>query len=273
VTARPARAWSAALRHVVEALTRLGIDAQAAGGLAARAWGGCRDLVDLDFFVADRALSDAARHLHPSVSRGPARVRSDRWDMTVLELVVEGCRVELGGADSGRYRDTAGSWHPAAVDFAAGVTRTVFGVSVPVMPRASLIAYKTALGREVDLVDLHELTGCGGPVDTRLAVYGTLAPGAANHHVVADLRGSWMPGVVHGELEPTGWGTTYGFPAFRWQPDAATVPVRLLRSTDLPAAWARLDEFEGPGYRRVLVPVTVGAERVLANIYAVQGAP
>ena len=190
----------------------------------------------------------------------------------VLSLDVRGRRVELGGADTGRYRDAAsGAWCPCGVDIASGVRHTVLGVPVDVLARAPLIACKAALQREVDLVDLHQLTGSGGAVETRLAVYGTLAPGAPNHAVVADLRGTWSRGVVHGHLHPTGWGVTYGFPALVWHPDAAAVAVQLLTSPDLPAAWDRLDQFEGAAYERTLVPVTTATDRVLANIYVARG--
>jgi gamma-glutamylcyclotransferase (GGCT)/AIG2-like uncharacterized protein YtfP len=264
-------AWGRALREITAALARHGIPAQAAGGLAVRGWGGSRALVDLDFYVPDGSLAHAASCLGAWVVRGPDRIRSARWDIAVLTLEVAGCRVELGGAESARYRDDAGAWHGASIDFAAGVDRSVLGVAISVMPRESLIAYKSALAREVDLVDLHDLTGAGGAVDTRLAVYGTLAPGESNHGVVAGLQGTWTRGLFHGELHATGWGSTYGFPALRWRPDAPPVRVRLLTSADLPAAWTRLDRFEGPGYRRIVVPVTQREDRILANIYVERG--
>lgn len=107
----------------------------------------------------------------------------------------------------------------------------------------------------------------------RLAVYGTLAPGEVNHHEVEDLVGTWHPGFVRGVFTPQGWGTTYGFPALRWDPDGPPVPVQVLVSPDLPDHWQRLDEFEGPGYRRILVPVEDEAGRLLtvANLY--EGVP
>ncbi|MGZ8456592.1 MAG: gamma-glutamylcyclotransferase [Gemmatirosa sp.] len=107
-----------------------------------------------------------------------------------------------------------------------------------------------------------------------LAVYGTLAPGRSNHHVVAPLGGAWTAGVVEGALAPEGWGATLGYPALRPQAGGAAVPVQVLSSARLPEAWGRLDAFEGPAYRRVLVPVfdaEASRERRLytvANLYA-----
>jgi gamma-glutamylcyclotransferase (GGCT)/AIG2-like uncharacterized protein YtfP len=117
-------------------------------------------------------------------------------------------------------------------------------------------------------------------VSWRLAVYGTLAPGRPNHHVVASLGGGWTDGVVEGDLSAEGWGATLGYPAFRPRAGGAAVAVQVLTSPALPAAWAALDEFEGAEYRRILVPVLrpdAAGERALqtvANIYAAAaGAP
>src|SRR5215207_10740041 len=48
-----------------------------------------------------------------------------------------------------------------------------------------------------------------------LAVYGTLAPGQPNHHVVAPLGGGWKDGLIEGDLLPVGWGAALGYPGFR----------------------------------------------------------
>ncbi len=104
-----------------------------------------------------------------------------------------------------------------------------------------------------------------------LIVYGTLAPGEINHHIIAGLSGTWSDGVVEGDLWPAGWGATLGFPALHWRPGGREVPVHVLRSRALPTAWDRLDRFEGDGYRRILVP-TFRADRLsgVGNLYAIR---
>lgn len=107
-----------------------------------------------------------------------------------------------------------------------------------------------------------------------LAVDGTLAPGEPNHHVVAPLGGEWTDGLIEGDLFPVGWGATLGYPAFRPRTGGATVAVHVLTAPLLATAWPDLDRFEGPEYRRILVPVFrpgPGDERRLstvANLYA-----
>jgi gamma-glutamylcyclotransferase (GGCT)/AIG2-like uncharacterized protein YtfP len=104
----------------------------------------------------------------------------------------------------------------------------------------------------------------------RLAVYGSLAPGEPNHHVIEAIRGAWTIGFVRGQREESGWGSGLGYPAITWKPDGDPVPVKLLTSPDLPLHWRRLDSFEGAEYVRILVPVEDEAGGLLAvsNIYA-----
>lgn len=107
--------------------------------------------------------------------------------------------------------------------------------------------------------------------ETRLAVYGTLAPGRPNHHQIADLTGHWYDGSVRGRLVQAGWGAAMGYPGIIVDGDDAetdAVPVQVLESSDLPAHWRRLDIFEGPGYRRVPVEVDSADGVVIASIYA-----
>ena len=107
----------------------------------------------------------------------------------------------------------------------------------------------------------------------RLAVYGSLAPGKANHHMLAKYAGTWTRGRVRGELVNAGWGAAGGFPGLIPRDDGPWVPVEVFESQALRSAWPELDAFEGEEYERVLVrvyPEEDSAERVLfiANIYA-----
>jgi gamma-glutamylcyclotransferase (GGCT)/AIG2-like uncharacterized protein YtfP len=98
--------------------------------------------------------------------------------------------------------------------------------------------------------------------DTRLAVYGTLAPGRINHHQISALAGNWQRGTVRGELFASGWGAALGFPGLILDPLGPLVDVDLLESEELAEHWNRLDEFEGIGYKRVVAAVeTEGGKR------------
>ena len=100
---------------------------------------------------------------------------------------------------------------------------------------------------------------------TRLFVYGSLAPGRSNAHVLGPLPGSWEPAKVEGLLIPEGCELSYGYPALilnSKDPDAGEVSGLLFSSPALPDFWPELDEFEGEGYRRVITSVTTDAGEV-----------
>ncbi len=102
----------------------------------------------------------------------------------------------------------------------------------------------------------------------RLAVYGSLAPGGENHHVLAELDGEWLRGTVAGRHEEVGWGTSLGYPALRWDPTGQAVPVWVLSAGELVDRWPQLDRFEGPDYVRSLIPVFSQSRLLcIANIY------
>ena len=107
--------------------------------------------------------------------------------------------------------------------------------------------------------------------ERRLASYGTLAPGRANHHHVRGIRGRWFTGTVRGRLIEEGWGATMGFPALVLDPTGPEVEVQVLESAELPEHWERLDEFEGSGYQRVAALVMTADEPVHASIYVLAG--
>ena len=95
-----------------------------------------------------------------------------------------------------------------------------------------------------------------------LVVYGTLAPGRENHHLLADLSGTWSEVTIFGEL-----GEWEGYPMFRWSASGARIAAWLLRSAELPAHYGRLDEFETDAYVRVLVPFEAPSGTGMANCY------
>ncbi len=86
----------------------------------------------------------------------------------------------------------------------------------------------------------------------RLFVYGTLAPGQPNAHVLADIPGTWEPATVRGRLYQEGWGAVMGYPGIVLDEHGDEIPGLLFSADSLSHYWARIDEFEGEGYTRVL---------------------
>jgi gamma-glutamylcyclotransferase (GGCT)/AIG2-like uncharacterized protein YtfP len=106
----------------------------------------------------------------------------------------------------------------------------------------------------------------------RLFVYGTLAPGRPNAHVLADIRGEWEPATVTGTLFQEGWGAAAGYPGILLDPQGGEVEGFVFSSDRLDEHWARLDAFEGEGYERVVTTVKRRDGTVVdAYIYRLSG--
>ena len=60
-----------------------------------------------------------------------------------------------------------------------------------------------------------------------------------------------------------------GYPRLVLDPAGDCIEVHIFESVDLPDHWARLDEFEGSGYRRVTARVTTADGELDASIYEI----
>lgn len=103
----------------------------------------------------------------------------------------------------------------------------------------------------------------------RLAVYGTLAPGRANHWKLASLYGHWFRGTIRGRRIAAGWGNDHGFPGVQLAPDGDEIAVDVFECDDLPGHWIDLDAFEGTEYERVVTEVATADGPVTAHIYVI----
>lgn len=102
----------------------------------------------------------------------------------------------------------------------------------------------------------------GGDPGERLVVYGSLAPGGVNNFILARLGGSWHRCTIRGRIR-----MYRGFRAFKYDPAGEEIPAWLFSSPALPEKFPDLDDFEGDDYQRILIPVNVGGQKILANIY------
>ncbi len=113
----------------------------------------------------------------------------------------------------------------------------------------------------------------GNRMTNRLFVYGTLAPGRPNEHILADVSGTWEPATVRGSLLQEGWGAVVGYPGIVLTESGDQIEGFVFTSEELAAHWARLDKFEGDGYVRVLVSAQLqDGATVEAYIYALASA-
>ena len=105
----------------------------------------------------------------------------------------------------------------------------------------------------------------------RLFVYGTLAPGQANEHLLATIEGEWSPATVRGYWDADGWGLTQGFPGLMLDTAGAHVAGYRFSSLEPRNHLQRLDEFEGEEYQRVRAQVTMAnGQAMVAYVYVVR---
>ena len=101
-----------------------------------------------------------------------------------------------------------------------------------------------------------------------LFVYGTLAPGRSNAHILEPLQGTWEAASIYGILHEEGWGATDGFPAVRLGGNNKVAGL-LFQSPLLNEFLPELDLFEGEDYRRVEVDVMLDCNiRERAFVYS-----
>lgn len=105
--------------------------------------------------------------------------------------------------------------------------------------------------------------------ETRVAVYGALAPGEAKHYMLVPIRGVWTPGFVRGRLEGGPFSAVLGMKGIRLEGGAERVPVHVLQSAMLGSMWSTLDIFKAGGFARLLTPVeNSDGVSAVANIFA-----
>jgi gamma-glutamylcyclotransferase (GGCT)/AIG2-like uncharacterized protein YtfP len=87
----------------------------------------------------------------------------------------------------------------------------------------------------------------------RLIVYGSLAPGESNEHVLQPLKGTWSSGFIKGYKEILTTGEAIGYYAFTPDDNGPDIEVLIFESDELFGYWDVLDEFEGDDYKRILI--------------------
>ena len=154
----PVRHTASALAWIVDLLQRHHVPFQAVGGLAARAYGATRELVDLDFYVRMDQLGPLLGEIAPHLTWGPAHHEDEHWDITFAKLTFAGQQIEIGDSVAAFIRArSSGERVQQTIAYEQPIWFDFHGVAVPVMPKAALVAYKRLLDREADRLDLAEI--------------------------------------------------------------------------------------------------------------------
>ncbi len=85
---------------------------------------------------------------------------SASWDILYMALNYQGMWIEIAESTTNPrfYNHRDGRWEEQRIDFAASTLILLYGVEVAIMPKDELLAYKSMLVREVDHLDIIDMT-------------------------------------------------------------------------------------------------------------------
>jgi hypothetical protein len=148
-----------ALQWLDDILTSQHVPYQIVGGLAATLHGGSREVADIDLYIdrddADKVLSQVAAY----ISKPLRHYIEGSWNLEYFQLIYQSQKIEIGLSPGTKiWSSEKVAWQELTTDFSASVMKGYLGIEVPVIPIDDLIAYKRILGREVDHIDVHQLS-------------------------------------------------------------------------------------------------------------------
>lgn len=147
-----------ALEWIVNQLNAYETQYQIVGGMAARAYGAKRDLVDIDLYIDFATSHDFLKSIEAHIYWGPNEVVDGPWKIDYLKMDYEGQKIEIADIKNAAIFDHKNNvWVDQNIDLAASVKTELLGAEVSVMPKAQLIEYKSILDREVDQQDIAEM--------------------------------------------------------------------------------------------------------------------
>ena len=132
-----------ALYWIVWLLRSHHIPFQITGGLAANIYGSTRPLADIDIDLPDKDLFDLLPEVKKYIIYGPEHYKDGAFDMLLVTLKYKGQDIDLWWcSDEQIYNNKHKHWENLQVNLAKVTKKKMFGLVVPVIPKASLIAYK-----------------------------------------------------------------------------------------------------------------------------------
>lgn len=146
----------AALLWITQLLKQFEVPYQIAGGLAARAYGATRELVDID--IAQDGFNKIYDSVKEYIIDGPTQYQDDQWDLYVMILLYQGQEIDLTSTDNLKiFNALTNKWELLITDLSKACLIDLMGIKVAVIPVEDLLAYKKILRRQVDLVDIEAI--------------------------------------------------------------------------------------------------------------------
>ncbi|MGF1755597.1 MazG-related protein [Vibrio makurazakiensis] len=148
-----------ALKWIKGLLEEECVEYQIVGGLAATIHGGSREIADIDLYIHNSDAKKILIRVSQFISKPLTHYAEYGWDLEYFQLIYQNQKIEIGLSKNTKIQSALdGSWHKLEINFLESVVKGYQGIEVPVIPIHNLLEYKRILGREVDLIDIQELT-------------------------------------------------------------------------------------------------------------------
>ena len=129
------------------------------GGFAARLYGATRELADIDLEIPEDRFSELLPELKDYSKFGLNQYRDEEFDVLLLSLLYEGQDIDISGAYKTKIFDRdKKEWISTKSDFSKANPMIVYGIEVLVIEKNELIEYKKILARDVDKIDVEQMT-------------------------------------------------------------------------------------------------------------------
>lgn len=145
-----------ALKWIVSILKVHEVPFQIVGGFAARLFGSERELADIDIDIPDADLDTIASIVNDYIVSGPEPYVDENWNLTLMTLKYEGQLIDISG-EAQIFNKNTREWEQLKTNFDDSDRMEIYGITVPVIKKAALVAYKSKLLRDVDREDIKAL--------------------------------------------------------------------------------------------------------------------
>ena len=149
----------AAFGWITDILYKHKIPFQIAGGFAAQLYGATRELADIDIDVPENRFLELIPEVKDYIVFGPSQFKDKNWDLFLMTLCYQGQNIDIGGAYEVRiFNQNKNKWQKLRADLIKTNTVEVYGIEVPVIKKDKLIKYKKMLARDVDKIDIKQIS-------------------------------------------------------------------------------------------------------------------
>lgn len=146
------------LKYIVETLKGNEVSFQVSGGLAAIVYGSNRPLNDIDIDVSRKDIKKVENLFKRYLIEPFFHLQNENFDIWIMTFEINGVRVDVTQAEESYFINKKGQ--KIRMDAHPKNAKIIYikGIEIPVEDKKDLIAYKKVIGREVDLIDIEQIS-------------------------------------------------------------------------------------------------------------------